>query len=158
MLILGFLLDSEVESISTSFSRNLISTLHLTAQNYSDNTPTGITLIRDPVSCSVEVTECSGRVNVTGMDVRLVSVGDVCKQTLTFIEGGIDTTIDCSSNSNFSAESLYLSNSSYFVFTYRDEHGDKGGYLWLKIETGKNTIFEYLKKKLKSIMRVSDKR
>ncbi|XP_048770973.2 uncharacterized protein LOC125677051 isoform X4 [Ostrea edulis] len=127
--------ESEVESISTSFSRNLISTLHLTAQNYSDSTPTGVTLIRDPVSCSVEVSECSGRVNITGMDVRLFSVGDVCKQTLTFIEGGRNTTIDCSNNSNFSADILYLSSSSYFTFTYSDEYGDIGGYLWLKIET-----------------------
>ncbi|XP_062620326.1 uncharacterized protein LOC134281917 [Saccostrea cucullata] len=126
---------TEIQSISSSFSRNLVTTLHITAQNYSDNnsTSTGIGMIRDPVTCSVEVSDCSGRVNVTGLDVRLVKVDSACKQTLTFLEDGKNSTIDCSRNSNFGAVHLFLSTTSYFMFVYIDNH--TGGYLWLKFET-----------------------
>lgn len=113
--------------------------VHVTLQDYAVSaiSPTTTT-----VECSVESSECDGRINIIAKDLRLYSRGGQCFQNISIneTETGILHTFNCNDNTNFIQNlDFFKSQTNHIILTFTNSHQQPGGYFWIQLSSANSS-------------------
>lgn len=114
--------------------------VHITLQDYAVS---AISPLTTNIECSVESSECDGRINIIAKDLRLHSTGGQCFQNITINETeiGVINTFNCDDNTNFIQNlDFFKSQTNHIILTFTNSHLQPGGYFWIQLVSG-NVLF-----------------
>lgn len=114
--------------------------VHITLQDYAVS---AISPLTSNFECSVESSECDGRINIIAKDLRLHSTGGQCFQNISIneTENGVINTFNCDDNTNFIQNlDFFKSQTNHIILTFTNAHQQPGGYFWIQLVSG-NILF-----------------
>lgn len=137
--------ESKIGKVNTAVNKQSDSgeSVYLIGEDY-ETSPTGILASVSTHSCSVEASSCESIISIEVLDLRLANDGDTCNQSIIIMDGDRTTTLDCSSNINFTSYSVQ-SRSSYLNVTFMNSLSSNGGHFWFGFRS--RCIFESAKER-----------
>jgi hypothetical protein len=107
--------------------------VYLTGEDYE--VALGILSTVSTHSCSVEASSCGSTVSIEVLDLRLANDGSACKQSITIVDGGRTTILDCSNNINFTSYDIPSTN-HYLNVTFENSLSSNDGHFWFGFRSG----------------------
>ena len=81
-------------------------------------------------ACSISASK-SSTIEIELLDLRLSQSGGTCNQRLVISEGGMETSIDCGQQNDFSLTSVYSSQSDSLTVRFDNTVSGQYGHFWI---------------------------